>query len=55
LNGTGAVLPYNSWRANPGHVELIFHPPISTAGMHADSARALAEQVRSTIAADFGP
>lgn len=55
LNGTRAVLPYNSWRANPGHVELVFHPPISTAGMHTDSARALAEQVRTTIAADLRP
>ena len=53
INGTRTVLPYDSWRANPGHVELVFHPPIPTAGMHSDSARALAQQVRATIAADF--
>ncbi|MGH9794906.1 MAG: lysophospholipid acyltransferase family protein, partial [Candidatus Acidiferrales bacterium] len=53
LNGTHAVLPFYSWRLNPGEVELIFHPPLATAGMHSDSAAALAAQVRSTIAADF--
>lgn len=55
LNGTRAVLPFYSWRLNPGEVEIIFHRPQATTGMHSDSAAALAAQVRSTIAADFRP
>jgi len=53
INGTREVLPYDSWRVHPGHIELVFHPPVTTAGMHSDSARALAAQVRATVAADF--
>ncbi len=53
LNGTRAVLPFYSWRLSPGEVELIFHPPLATAGMRSASAAALAARVRSTIAADF--
>jgi 1-acyl-sn-glycerol-3-phosphate acyltransferase len=53
LNGTRAALPYGEWRLHPGEVELIFHAPIATAGMHSDSAPALAQQVRDVVAADF--
>lgn len=53
LNGTRHVLPFDSWRLHPGEVEIVFHPPLPTAGMHANAAPALALQVRATIAADF--
>ena len=53
LNGTRHVLPFNTWRLHPGLVEIVFHPPIATAGMHSNSAAALAEKVRATVAADF--
>lgn len=53
LNGTRQVLPYNSWRLHPGHVEMVFHPPLATTGMDSHSAGALAERVREQIAADF--
>lgn len=49
LNGVRAVLPMHSYYLRPGDVELVLHAPISTAGMHTDSAPALAQQVRSAI------
>jgi 1-acyl-sn-glycerol-3-phosphate acyltransferase len=56
LNGTRALLAMNSWHLRPGRIEMIFHAPIPTAGMHASSAEALAGQVRAAIASAFtGP
>ena len=42
-------LKINSWHIRPGHVEMILHPPISTAGMHANSAEQLCEHVKQVI------
>ena len=49
LNGVREVLPIHSWTLRPGDVEMILHEPIPTAGMHTDSAPALAAQVRNAI------
>lgn len=53
INGTRAALPMHSWHVRPGHVELILHAPIETAGMKSDAAETLAERVREVIALDF--
>jgi 1-acyl-sn-glycerol-3-phosphate acyltransferase len=53
LNGVRDVLPMNSWRLRPGRVEMIFHPPIPTAGMHTDDAAQLAAAVRAAIASAY--
>ena len=53
VNGTRNVLLINSWHIRPARVELILHPPISTAGMHSDSAEQLCEQVKGVIAGAF--
>jgi 1-acyl-sn-glycerol-3-phosphate acyltransferase len=53
LNGVRAVLPMHSYYLRPGDVEMILHAPIPTAGMHTDSAPALAAQVRSAILSSF--
>lgn len=53
LNGTRRILPVGSWFLRPGRVEVIFHAPIPTTGLHADSAEDLAGRVRAAIAADF--
>lgn len=55
LNGVRAVLPMHSYYLRPGDVELVLHAPIPTAGMHSDSAPALAVQVRSAILSAFKP
>jgi len=49
VNGTRGILKINSWHIRPGHVEMILHPPISTAGMHAKSAEQLCEHVKQVI------
>jgi len=53
LNGVRAVLPMHSWGLSPGDVEMVLHAPIPTAGMHTDSAPALAQQVRAAILSAF--
>ena len=53
VNGTRRVLLFNSWHIRPGRVEVIFHPPIATAGMHSDSAVELSEHVKRVIATAF--
>jgi len=53
VNGTRGTLLLNSWHIRPGRIELIFHPPISTTGMHASSAVELSEHVKSVIASAF--
>jgi 1-acyl-sn-glycerol-3-phosphate acyltransferase len=53
VNGTRNALMLNSWHIRPAAVEMIIHAPISTEGMHADSAEALSEQVKRVIAADY--
>jgi len=55
LNGVRAVLPMESWNLQPGDVEMILHAPIPTAGMHTNSAPALAQQVRDAILSSFKP
>ena len=49
VNGTRGILKINSWHIRPGHVEMILHPPISTTGMHANSAEELCEHVKQVI------
>jgi 1-acyl-sn-glycerol-3-phosphate acyltransferase len=49
VNGTRGILRINSWHIRPGHVEVILHPPISTTGMHANSAEELCEHVKQVI------
>jgi 1-acyl-sn-glycerol-3-phosphate acyltransferase len=53
LNGTRAILRMNSFHVHPGRVELILHPPVSTAGMDSHSAEALCARVRSIISSAF--
>ena len=53
LNGTRAVVKMYSSHIRPGRVEMILHPPISTAGMDSHSADELSARVRAVIAADF--
>lgn len=55
LIGVKDVLPMESWVLRPGDVEMILHAPIPTAGMHTDSAPALAQQVRNAILSSFNP
>lgn len=55
IRGTHAVLPVHSWNVRPGPVEIILHPPISTAGMTSKSSEDLAAQVREVIARDLDP
>jgi len=53
VNGSRNVLLMNSWHIRPGRVEVIFHAPISTTGMHSDSAVELSEHVKRVITTDF--
>ncbi len=53
LNGVRDVLPMHSWRLRPGRVEMVFHAPIPTAGMHTDNAAQLAAAVRAAIACAY--
>lgn len=53
LNGTRSVLFLNSWHIRPGRAELILHPPVETAGMHANSAEQLCAQVSKVVASAF--
>lgn len=53
LNGVRAVLPMHSWDLRPGEVEMVLHAPIPTAGLHTNSAPALAQQVRGAILSAF--
>jgi 1-acyl-sn-glycerol-3-phosphate acyltransferase len=53
VNGTRGILKINSWHIRPGHVEMILHPPIPTAGMHTDSAEELCAHVKQVIASAY--
>ena len=53
IHGTFAALPMHSWNVRPGVVDLVLHPPISTAGMTSHSSDALTAQVRDVIARDL--
>jgi 1-acyl-sn-glycerol-3-phosphate acyltransferase len=53
LNGTRNVLLLGSFHIRPGKVEMIIHPPVSTAGMDSHSADDLSDCVRCVIAAAF--
>ena len=53
LNGVRAVLPMQSYYLRPGDVEMVLHAPVATAGMHTDSAPAVAQQVRTAILSAF--
>ena len=51
IAGSRLVMPKGRLRACPATVRVTVHPPIATAGLSRDGARALAEQVRGIIAA----
>lgn len=53
LTGTLAVLPPDSVHILPGKVEMIIHPPISTAGLTRDDAASLGERVRNQMLSRF--
>lgn len=53
LNGTMAVLRPDTVHVRPGHVEMIVHPPIPTAGLRSEDAHGLAERVRDQVLSRF--
>lgn len=55
LNGTRAVLKPDTLHVRPGQVQVIFHPPVATAGLTLDDLEALSERVRKQILSRFAP
>lgn len=55
LNGSREVLKPDSLHVRSGQTELIFHPPIPTAGMTIDDVDALSGRVREQILTRFRP
>jgi 1-acyl-sn-glycerol-3-phosphate acyltransferase len=53
LNGTMAALRPDTVHIRPGHVEMIIHPPIPTAGLTRDDVDGLAERVRNEVVSRF--
>jgi 1-acyl-sn-glycerol-3-phosphate acyltransferase len=53
LNGTMAVLKPDTIHVKSGQVEMIIHPPIPTAGLTRDDAKALSERVWSQVISRF--
>lgn len=53
LNGTMAVLRPDSVHIRPGHIEMIVHPAIPTAGLTKENAGELAAQVRNQMLKRF--
>ncbi len=53
LNGSREVLKPDSLHVRRGHVEVIIHPAISTAGLAANNVSALSLRVRQQIASRF--
>ena len=50
LVGVKTLVPRGLWSMRPGSVRLRVHPAIATAGRPADTAQALAEEVRGVVA-----
>jgi 1-acyl-sn-glycerol-3-phosphate acyltransferase len=53
LNGTRGILKPDTVHVKPGRVEMIIHPPISTAGLTRQDVGALAERVRDQMISRF--
>lgn len=53
IRGTRHVLPRNSWTVRPGRVELIFDPPVATAGLGRADVGGLVARVRQRIEENF--
>jgi 1-acyl-sn-glycerol-3-phosphate acyltransferase len=53
LNGTLATLRPDTVHIRPGHVEMIIHPPIPTAGLTRYDVETLAERVRNQLISRF--
>ena len=51
LAGVKRVAPRGIFTLRPGTVHLKIHPPIATAGLHAEAAESLAAEVRRVVAA----
>jgi 1-acyl-sn-glycerol-3-phosphate acyltransferase len=51
LAGVKRVAPRGILTLRPGTVQLKIHPPIATAGLHAEAAESLAAEVRRVVAA----
>ena len=51
LAGVKRVAPRGIFTLRPGTVRLKIHPPIATAGLHAEAAESLAAEVRRVVAA----
>ena len=54
VSGSRHVMLKNRLMTCPGHVRLVVHDPVSTAGLDATAggARRLAQQIRGTVRAD---
>jgi 1-acyl-sn-glycerol-3-phosphate acyltransferase len=53
LNGTMAVLRPDTVHIRPGHIEVIVHPSVPTAGLTSEDIRRLAERVRNQVLSRF--
>ena len=53
LNGTMAILRPDTVHIRPGRVELIVHPPISTAGLTKEDVESLSEHVHNQVISRF--
>lgn len=51
VSGTRRVMPKGRLTVEPAEVVVTVHPPIETAGLGRDDARALAERVRGVVEA----
>jgi 1-acyl-sn-glycerol-3-phosphate acyltransferase len=51
IEGTGAIMPKNSWNIVPGPIHVKFGKPIDTTGFAADDREGLARVVRDVIIA----
>lgn len=54
LIGVKAVVPRGLTSLRPGAVRVVVHPPVPVAGRPADDAEAVAEEVRTIVAAGCG-
>lgn len=53
--GTRLLMSKGKLGIRPGRVRVVFHAPVSTAGLNQGDRDALTERVRSTIASALGP
>ena len=52
IRGTREIMPKGRWLARRGRVEVVFHEPISTAGLTVETMPALMENVRAAISGE---